>query len=222
MGNAFFIFSFGKKMDFEQNELQSIFEDEVSEDSSNDSVFNNKINSPLKILDLDDDNNNITKETSSIDFSSVDSFKKIKRKRIFIDVINEKLRKYTNIKNSLLQIDKNAKQVDNPKYPKPTVAQLKKTFTSTSKSSSSYNADIKLTDSDRAYLTKAKINVTQKFLDKYANTELYVYENIHDDFLLLNIPSDDENFEEFLQTYGTINRNKADNGIQRFHTYCEY
>jgi hypothetical protein len=48
-------------------------------------------------------------------------------------------------------------------YPKPTVAQLKKTFTSTSKSSSSFKADIKLTDSDRPYLSKAQINVTQNF-----------------------------------------------------------
>jgi hypothetical protein len=85
-------------------------------------------------LDVDNYNNNndnnnninITKETFSIDFSSDDSFKKIKRKRITIDSINEKLRKYTNMKNILLQNDKNAQQVDNPKYPKPTVAQLKK------------------------------------------------------------------------------------------------
>jgi hypothetical protein len=69
----------------------------------------------------------------------------------------------------LLQNNKNVQQVDNPKYPKPTVAQLKKTFASTSKSSSSYNADIKLTDPDRAFLNIAQINVTQKFLDKCAN-----------------------------------------------------
>jgi hypothetical protein len=54
------------------------------------------------------------------------------------------------MKNILLQNDKNAQQVDNLKYPKPTVTQLKKTFTSTSKSWSSYNADIKLTNSDKA------------------------------------------------------------------------
>jgi hypothetical protein len=108
-------------------------------------------------LDLEDDNNNnnnnnnnITKETSSIDFSSDESFKKIKRKRVSIDSINEKLRKYTNMKKILLQNDKNAQQVDKPNYPKPTVARLNNTFTSTSKSSSSYNADVKITDSDRA------------------------------------------------------------------------
>jgi hypothetical protein len=42
-------------MDFEQNELESIFEDEVSEDSFNDSVFSSKLNSPFKNLDLDDE-----------------------------------------------------------------------------------------------------------------------------------------------------------------------
>jgi hypothetical protein len=53
------------------------------------------LNSPFKNLDLDDDNDNnnnnntIIKETSSIDFSSDDSFKKIKRKRVTIDAINE-------------------------------------------------------------------------------------------------------------------------------------
>jgi hypothetical protein len=82
-------------------------------------------------LDLEDDdnnnnNNNITKETSSIDFSSDDSFKKIKRKRVTMGTINEKLKKYANMKNILLSNDKNAEQVDNPNYPKTTVAQLKK------------------------------------------------------------------------------------------------
>jgi hypothetical protein len=52
--------------------------------------------------------------------------------------------------------------------------------------------------------------------------ELHVFENIHHDILLLNIPSEENSFEEFLQTYDTINRNKADNCIQRFQTYCEY
>jgi hypothetical protein len=114
-------------MDFEQNELDSIFEEEVSEDSSNNSLFSSKLNSPFKNLDLEDDNNNnnnnnnniITKETSSIDFSSEESFKKIKRKRITTDSINEKIRKYTNMKNILFQNDKNAQQVDNPNYLKP-------------------------------------------------------------------------------------------------------
>jgi hypothetical protein len=64
------------------------------------------------------------------------------------------------MKNILLHNDKNAQVVNNPKYSKATVAQLKKIFTSTSKSSSSYEADIKLTDSDRAYLSKVQINVT--------------------------------------------------------------
>jgi hypothetical protein len=123
------------------------------------------------------------------------------------------------MKNILLQNDKNAQQVDNPKYPKPTVTQLKKTFTSTSKSSTSYNADIILTDSDRAYLTKAKINVTQKFLDKFANNELHVFENIHVDILLLNIPADEESFEQFLLTYDKINGNKANNGSKKIQTY---
>jgi hypothetical protein len=75
-------------MDSEQNELESIFEDEVTEDSSDNSLFSSKLNSPFKNLDLEDDdnnnnnnNNNITKETSNINFSSDDSFKKIKRKR---------------------------------------------------------------------------------------------------------------------------------------------
>jgi hypothetical protein len=210
-------------MDFEQNELESVFEDEVSEDNSNDSVFSSKLNSPFKNLDLDDNddnnnnkNNNIITETSSIDFSSDDSFKKIKRKRITIDVINEKLRKYSNMKNILLQNDKNVEQMDNPNYPKPTVTQLKKTFTSTSKSSSSYNAEIKISDSDKAYLSRAQINVTQKFLDKYANTELHVFENVHEDILLLNIPADDESFEQFLLTYDKTNGNKADNGSKKF------
>jgi hypothetical protein len=102
-------------MDSEQNEIESIFEEEVSEDSSDNSLFSNKLNSPLNNLDLEDNNNNnnnnnnnITKETSSIDLSSDYSFKKIKRKRVTIDSINEKLRKYTNMKNILLQSDKNA------------------------------------------------------------------------------------------------------------------
>jgi hypothetical protein len=80
-------------MDPEQNELDYIFEEELSDDSSNNSLFSNELNSPLKNLDFDDDNNN------NIDFSDDDSFKKIKRKRISIDAINEKLRKYTNMKN---------------------------------------------------------------------------------------------------------------------------
>jgi hypothetical protein len=126
------------------------------------------------------------------------------------------------MKNILLQNDKNAEQVDNPNYPKPTVAEIKKTFTSTSKSSCSYNADIKITDSDRAYLNKAQINVTQKFLDKYANTELHVFENVHEDILLLNIPADDESFEEFLLTYDKTIGNKADNRSKKFQTYTEY
>jgi hypothetical protein len=135
-------------MDSEQNELDSIFEDEISEESSDNSLFRSKLNTPFKNLDLEDDdnnnnnnNNNITKKTSSIDFSSDGSYKKIKRKRVTIDSINEKLRKYTNMKNILLQNDKNAQQVNNPNYPKPTVAQLKKIFTSTFKSSSSYNVE---------------------------------------------------------------------------------
>jgi hypothetical protein len=126
------------------------------------------------------------------------------------------------MKNILLQNDKNAQQVDNPNYPKPTVAQLKKTFTSTSKLSSSYNADIKITDSDRVYLNKAQINITQKFLDKFANTELHVFENVHEDILLLNIPADDKSFEGFLLTYDKTNGNKSDNGIKKFQTYTEY
>jgi hypothetical protein len=212
MGYGFFIFKFlEKKMDSEQNELDSIFEDEVSEESSDNSVFSSKLNSPFKNLDLDDNDNNnnndnnIITETSSIDFSSDNSYKKIKIKRVTIDSINEKLRKYTNMKNILLSNNKNAEQVDNPNYPKPTVAEIKKTFTSTSKSSTSYNPDIKITDSDRVYLSKAQINVTQKFLDKFANTELHVFENVHDDILLLNIPADDESFSEFLLTYDKTN-----------------
>jgi hypothetical protein len=67
------------------------------------------------------------------------------------------------MKNILLQNDKNAQQADNPKYPKRTVAQLKKTFTSTSKSSSSYNADIKIIDFDKAYLTKPKLMSHKSF-----------------------------------------------------------
>jgi hypothetical protein len=67
-------------------------------------------------------------------------------------------------------------------------------------------------------LSKAQINVTQKFLDKFANTTLYVFENVHEDILLLNIPADDESFEEFLLTYDKINENKADNGSKRFYT----
>jgi hypothetical protein len=126
------------------------------------------------------------------------------------------------MKNILLQNDKNAEQVDNPNYPKPTVAQLKKTFTSTSKSSTSYNADIKITDSDRAYLTRVQINITQKFLDKFDNTELHVFENVHDDILLLNIPADQESFEEFLLSYDKTNGNKAVNGSKKFQTYTEY
>jgi hypothetical protein len=219
MDYRFFYFPIFEKMDSEQNELQSIFEDEVSENSSYDSDFSSKLNSPFKKLDLED---NIIAETSSIDFSSDESFIKIKRKRVTLEVINEKLRKYSNMKNVLLQNDKDAQQVDNPNYPKPTVTQLKKTFTSTSKSSSSYNADIKITDSDRAYLNKAQINVTQKFLDKFANTELHVFENVHEDILLLNIPADDESFEEFLLTYDKTNGNKVDNGSKKFQTYTEY
>jgi hypothetical protein len=88
MGYAFF--SVLEKMDFEQNELESIFEDEGSEDSSNDSVFSSKLNSPFKNLDLEDNdnnnnnnnNNNIITETSTIDFSSDDSFKKLKEKEL--------------------------------------------------------------------------------------------------------------------------------------------
>jgi hypothetical protein len=65
-------------------------------------------------------------------------------------------------------------------------------------------------------------NVTQKFLDKFANTELHVFENVHEDILLLNIPGDDESNEEFLLTYDNINRNKSNNGVQHFQTYKEY
>jgi hypothetical protein len=72
------------------------------------------------------------------------------------------------------------------------------------------------------YLSKAQINITQKFLDKYANTELDVFENLYDDILLLNILSDQRNFEEFLTTHDSINRNKADNCTQSFQTYSEY
>jgi hypothetical protein len=178
----------------EQNELQSIFEDEVSDESSHNSLFSSKLNSPFKNLDLEDNdnnnnnNNNIITETSSIDFSSDNSFKKIKRKRVTIDAINEKLRKYSNMKNLLLQNDKNAQQVDNRNYPKSTVAQLKKTFTSTSKSSSSYNAD----------------------------TELHVFENVHEDILLLNIPADEKSFKKFLLTYDKTNENKVDNRSKKF------
>jgi ASC-1-like (ASCH) protein len=126
------------------------------------------------------------------------------------------------LKNILLQNDKNVQVVDNPKYSKPTIAQLKKIFTSTSKSSSSYKADVKLTDSDRVYLRKMQIKVTQKFLDKYVNTELHVFENLYQDIFLLNISSDEESFQQFLSTYYNINRNKVDNCTQRFKTYCEY
>jgi hypothetical protein len=119
-------------------------------------------------------------------------------------------------------INENAQTVDNPKYPNPTIVQLKKIFSSTSKSSSSYNVDIKLTDSDRAYLNKPQINVTQKFLEKYADTDSRVFENLLDDILLLNIPSDQQSFDEFLKIYDSINRSKADNNTQRFQTYCEY
>jgi hypothetical protein len=148
----------------EQNELDSIFEEELSDGNSDNSIFTNSFNSPLKYLELYDNNHNnnntttIIKENSNLDFSSDDSFKKIKRKRVTLNSINEKLRKYAIMKNILLQNDKNAHQVDNSKYPKPTVAQLKKTFTSTSKSSNSYKHEIKLTDSDREYLSKAQIN----------------------------------------------------------------
>jgi hypothetical protein len=97
-----FIFSVFPKIDLEQNELDSIFEEEVSDYSSDNSVFSNVLNSPLKNLDLDDDNNNnnnnIIKENSRIYFSSDDSIKKIKRKRVTLDSNNKKLRKYTNMK----------------------------------------------------------------------------------------------------------------------------
>jgi hypothetical protein len=63
------------------------------------------------------------------------------------------------------------------------------------------------------YLSKTQINDTQKFLDKYANTELH-FENLHDNIFLLNIPSDQQSFDEFLTTYDSINCNKADNGTQ--------
>jgi uncharacterized protein YaeQ len=122
------------------------------------------------------------------------ALKIIKRNRVTLDVINDKLRKYTNMKSIFLQNDKNAKVVDNPKYPEPTIAKLKKTFISTSKSSSSYKADINFTDSDRVYLSNAQINVTQKFLDKYANTELYVFENLHEIFFFIKYSFQSTNF----------------------------
>jgi hypothetical protein len=58
-------------------------------------------------------------------------------------------------------------------------------------------------------------------LDKYTNTELGLFENVYEDILLLNIPADDESFEQFLQIYDSINRNKSDNGSKAFQTYKE-
>jgi hypothetical protein len=55
-------------MDPEQNELESVFEEKVSEDSLDNSLFSSELNSPFKNLDLEDEdnnnnnNNNITKK----------------------------------------------------------------------------------------------------------------------------------------------------------------
>jgi hypothetical protein len=49
-----------------------------------------------------------------------------------------------------------------------------------------------------------------------------VFENIHDDILLLNIPADEESFEQFLVAYDKINGNKSDNGSKVFQYYKEY
>jgi hypothetical protein len=51
---------------------------------------------------------------------------------------------------------------------------------------------------------------------------LYVFENLHDDILLLNILSEEDSIQLFLSTYDNINRNKADNFTQGFQTYIEY
>jgi hypothetical protein len=76
---------------------KTIFEEEQSNDSSDNNLFSNELNCPLKNLDLDDDNNNnnndnnnnnnndnnnnnIPEENSSIDFSPGDSLKKLKEK----------------------------------------------------------------------------------------------------------------------------------------------
>jgi hypothetical protein len=55
-----------------------------------------------------------------------------------IVVSSLKQKKYTNMRNIFLQNDKNAQVVNNPNYQKSTVAKLKKTLSSTFKSSSSY------------------------------------------------------------------------------------
>jgi hypothetical protein len=53
-GLRFFYFFCFWKIDSEENEVESIFEEEVSENSSDNSVFSSKLNSPFKNLDLED------------------------------------------------------------------------------------------------------------------------------------------------------------------------
>jgi hypothetical protein len=57
MDQTFFIFWFWK-LDQEQNELDSVFEEELSDDISDNSLFNNDLNSPLKNLKISEDNDN--------------------------------------------------------------------------------------------------------------------------------------------------------------------
>jgi hypothetical protein len=54
---------------------------------------------------------------------------------------------------------------------------------------------------DRLYLNKNQAQITENFLNKYANSELHVFEGMFDNILLLNIPFDFDNFEKFMTEY---------------------
>jgi hypothetical protein len=54
---------------------------------------------------------------------------------------------------------------------------------------------------DRFYLNKNQAQITENFLNKYANSELHVFEGLYDNILLLNMPFDLENFEKLMTEY---------------------
>jgi hypothetical protein len=64
-----------------------------------------------------------------------------------------------------------------------------------------FREKVSISTADSDYLNKNQAQITENFLDKYANSELHVFEGKYDNILLLNIPFNFDNFEKFMSEY---------------------
>jgi hypothetical protein len=122
------------------------------------------------------------------------------------------------LKNEILMLKKKLKQVEGEKADMFEDDELPKPHTFTIKGpeeliirrkfvrrgggdDKNYRGKASISTKDRDYLNKNQVQITENFLNKYEDSEIYVFEGLYDNILLHNISFDFENFEKFISEY---------------------